>query len=117
LCKLGEAYQLIGRTDLTIQYVDQAYQLQREIGDQMGESETLRAQGMTFWQVGRAQTSGLMVLGDDAAYGVEVFDSRSRETVFKPGANAYRPGVFRSARPTANRRELCEKDPAGTKPL
>jgi len=44
----------------------------------------------TFWQVGRAQTSGLMVLGDDVAYGVEVFDSRSRETVFTPGANAYR---------------------------
>jgi outer membrane protein assembly factor BamB len=44
----------------------------------------------TFWQVGQAQTSGLMVLGDDAAYGVELFDSRSRETVFSPGANAYR---------------------------
>jgi outer membrane protein assembly factor BamB len=44
----------------------------------------------TFWQVGRAQTSGLMVLGDAAAYGVEVFDSRNRETVFTPGENAYR---------------------------
>ncbi|MHC4626250.1 MAG: outer membrane protein assembly factor BamB family protein [Planctomycetota bacterium] len=44
----------------------------------------------TFWKVGRAQTSGLMVLGKDVAYGVEVYPSRSRETVFMPGAKAYR---------------------------
>jgi outer membrane protein assembly factor BamB len=44
----------------------------------------------TFWQVGQAMTSGLMVLGNDVAYGVEVYDSRSRETVFSPGAMAYR---------------------------
>jgi hypothetical protein len=44
----------------------------------------------TFWQVGRARTSGLMVLGKDVAYGVELYASRSRETVFKPGAKAYR---------------------------
>jgi outer membrane protein assembly factor BamB/SAM-dependent methyltransferase len=44
----------------------------------------------TFWQVGRAKTSGLMVLGKDVAYGVEVYPSRSRETVFRPGAKAYR---------------------------
>jgi outer membrane protein assembly factor BamB len=44
----------------------------------------------TFWKVGRAQTSGLMVLGKDVAYGVEVYASRSRETVFMPGAKAYR---------------------------
>jgi len=44
----------------------------------------------TFWKIGRAQTSGLMVLGKDVAYGVEVYPSRSRETVFKPGAKAYR---------------------------
>ncbi|MFQ6133541.1 MAG: PQQ-binding-like beta-propeller repeat protein [Armatimonadota bacterium] len=44
----------------------------------------------TFWRVGRAATSGLMVLGSDVAYGAEVYDSRSRETVFTPGANAYR---------------------------
>jgi len=44
----------------------------------------------TFWQVGQARTSGLMVLGKDVAYGVEVFASRSRETVFAPGAKAYR---------------------------
>jgi len=44
----------------------------------------------TFWHAGRAQTSGLMVLGNDAAYGMELYPSRSRETVFKPGANAYR---------------------------
>jgi outer membrane protein assembly factor BamB len=44
----------------------------------------------TFWRVGRAMTSGLMVLGKDAAYGVELYDSRSRETVFAPGTKAYR---------------------------
>ena len=44
----------------------------------------------TFWQVGQAKTSGLMVLGHDVAYGVEVYDSNSREAVFQPGAQAYR---------------------------
>jgi outer membrane protein assembly factor BamB len=44
----------------------------------------------TFWKVGRAQTSGLMILGKDVAYGVEVYASRSRETVFMPGAKTYR---------------------------
>ena len=44
----------------------------------------------TFWQIGAAKTSGLMVLGKDVAYGMEVFASRSRETVFKPGAKRYR---------------------------
>ncbi|NQT52365.1 PQQ-like beta-propeller repeat protein, partial [bacterium] len=44
----------------------------------------------TFWKSGRAQTSGLMVLGHGAAYGVEVYPSRSRESVFRPGARAYR---------------------------
>jgi outer membrane protein assembly factor BamB len=44
----------------------------------------------TFWQVGGAQTSGLMVLGKNVAYGMELFGSHSRETVFKPGAHQYR---------------------------
>jgi len=44
----------------------------------------------TYWQIGKAKTSGLMVLGDEVAYGVEVYASRSREVVFKPGGNAYR---------------------------
>ena len=44
----------------------------------------------TFWRVGRAMTSGLMVLGKDVAYGVELYNSRSRETVFSPGTKAYR---------------------------
>jgi predicted ATPase/class 3 adenylate cyclase len=52
LSKLGEAYQLIGHTELTLRYVHEAYQLQGEIGDQMGESETLRALGMTAYQTG-----------------------------------------------------------------
>jgi len=44
----------------------------------------------TFWQIGAAKTSGLMVLGKDVAYGMEIYPSRSRETVFKPGSNSYR---------------------------
>ena len=44
----------------------------------------------TFWQVGRAMTSGLMVLGKDVAYGMELFHTRSRETAFAPGTKAYR---------------------------
>jgi hypothetical protein len=44
----------------------------------------------TFWQIGAAKTSGLMVLGKDVAYGMEVYASRSRETVFRPGSNPYR---------------------------
>jgi hypothetical protein len=44
----------------------------------------------TFWQIGAAKTSGLMVLGKDVAYGMELYPSRSRETVFKPGSNPYR---------------------------
>ena len=48
----------------------------------------------TFWKVGRAQTSGLMVLGKDVAYGVEIYESRSRETVFKPGAKGYRLACY-----------------------
>ncbi len=31
-----------------------------------------------------------MVLGKDVAYGVELYTSRSRETAFAPGTEAYR---------------------------
>ncbi|MFO8013759.1 MAG: PQQ-binding-like beta-propeller repeat protein [Phycisphaerae bacterium] len=44
----------------------------------------------TYWKARQAQTSGVMVLGDGAAYGMEVFKSRSRETVFQPGTKPYR---------------------------
>jgi len=44
----------------------------------------------TFWKAGRAQTSGVMVLGKGVAYGVEIYPSRSRETVFRPGGKGYR---------------------------
>jgi outer membrane protein assembly factor BamB len=44
----------------------------------------------TSWQIGRARTTGLMVLGKDVAYGVEVYGSRIREAVFRPGVKAYR---------------------------
>jgi outer membrane protein assembly factor BamB len=44
----------------------------------------------TFWKVGGFETSGIMVMGKDAAYGVEIYPSRSRETVFRPGAGGYR---------------------------
>jgi outer membrane protein assembly factor BamB len=44
----------------------------------------------TFWKIGAAQTTGPMVLGEDVAYGVEPFTSRSRDVVFQPGRGAYR---------------------------
>jgi tetratricopeptide (TPR) repeat protein len=50
--KMGEAYQLIGRTELTFQYVNEALELQRQTGDYIGESETLRALSMTAFQAG-----------------------------------------------------------------
>ncbi|MEJ2266644.1 MAG: adenylate/guanylate cyclase domain-containing protein [Anaerolineales bacterium] len=50
--KLGEAYQLMGQTDLTLKYVNEAYELQHQIGDYIGESETLRALSMTASQMG-----------------------------------------------------------------
>jgi outer membrane protein assembly factor BamB len=56
----------------------------------------------TFWHAGRVRTSGLMVLGDGVAYGMEVYESRSRETVFRPGGNAYRLRCI-SLRPTKSK--------------
>ncbi len=44
----------------------------------------------TFWKVSGVQTTGIMVLGQDVAYGVEIYPGRSRETVFTPGAQGYR---------------------------
>ncbi len=63
----------------------------------------------TSWQVGRARTSGLMVLGKDVAYGVEVYDGRSRETVFSPGKKAYRLGAISLQVPAANRKQAAAK--------
>jgi len=44
----------------------------------------------TFWKVAGVQTSGVMVLAGDLVYGVEIYESRSRETVFRPGGEGYR---------------------------
>lgn len=44
----------------------------------------------TFWKAGRAQTTGLMVLGNDAAYGIEVYNARSRDIAITPGTESYR---------------------------
>ena len=44
----------------------------------------------TYWKARQAMTSGVMVLGDGVAYGMEVYKSRSRETVFLPGTKPYR---------------------------
>ncbi len=57
LSKLGEAYHLIGQTALTRRYVNEAYELQQAIGDQMGQSETLRALAMTAYQTGQYEQS------------------------------------------------------------
>ncbi len=50
--------------------------------------------GRTFWKFGPARTSGLMVLGDDVAYGVELYESGGREAVFTPGTKAYRLACY-----------------------
>jgi len=60
----------------------------------------------TFWRAGGgAETTGLMVLGDDVAYGVEIYPANGRETVFKPGAKGYRLTCFsltkQAAKPSA----------------
>ena len=46
LVRLGEAYQLLGRVELTRQHLNEAYELQQQIGDWVGASETLRALAM-----------------------------------------------------------------------
>jgi len=48
----------------------------------------------TYWKIAGVQTSGMMVAAGDRAYGVEIYASRSRETVFRPGAHAYRLSCF-----------------------
>jgi outer membrane protein assembly factor BamB len=44
----------------------------------------------TFWKTGGFQTSGVMVMGPGAAYGVEIYPATGREMVFKPAAQGYR---------------------------
>jgi hypothetical protein len=44
----------------------------------------------TFWQVGRAKTTGQIVLGNEVAYGIEVYPASGRDTLFRAGANSYR---------------------------
>jgi outer membrane protein assembly factor BamB len=48
----------------------------------------------TYWKFGGVQTSGIMVLGDDVVYGVEIYLSRSREMVFKPGGQGYQLACY-----------------------
>jgi hypothetical protein len=48
----------------------------------------------TFWVSGPAQSTGLMVLGKDVAYGVEVYNERNRDILAKPGVQAYRLKCF-----------------------
>ncbi len=44
----------------------------------------------TAWTFGPARTSGLMVLGENTAYGVELFHGRRANAVFAPGTGSYR---------------------------
>jgi len=75
----------------------------------------------TFWKAGRAQTSGVMVLGKDVAYGVEIYGSRSRETVFRPGASNYRLVCHALKAPRAaagaKKAKPARRRNAGPKPL
>jgi outer membrane protein assembly factor BamB len=88
----------------------------------------------TAWGIGEAKTSGLMVLGKDVAYGVEVYGSNFRETafhagggnaVFTPGASVYRLVCFSlkeaASEPSAKRSRPKAKNglrpPAWQQPL
>jgi hypothetical protein len=66
----------------------------------------------TFWECGAAETSGLMVLGKDAVFGMELYRSRSRETVFTPGAGDYRLAC-RSLKRTGKQAKPFWEQPAG----
>ena len=44
----------------------------------------------TLWKIGGLQSNGIMVLGEDVVYGVDIYGGQSREAVFKPGAQGYR---------------------------
>jgi hypothetical protein len=69
----------------------------------------------TFWKFGRAQTSGLMVLGEDVVFGAEVFESRSRETVFTPGVKDYRLTCL-SLKPPAATGKAAKPQPRRSRP-
>jgi len=74
----------------------------------------------TFWQVGQARTSGLMVMGKDVAYGVELYHSRSRERGFNPGSMAYRLKCMplkATARSSKNKQAIKNRRQQGPKPL
>ncbi|MHC4583226.1 MAG: outer membrane protein assembly factor BamB family protein [Planctomycetota bacterium] len=74
----------------------------------------------TFWQVGQARTSGLMVMGKDVAYGVELYHSRSRERGFTPGSMAYRlkcVPLKAPARSSKNKQAIKKRRQQGPKPL
>jgi len=73
----------------------------------------------TFWKIGRAQTTGPMVLGDDVVFGVEPFTSRSRDVLFQPGRKAYRLRCLSISTPAgarnASRGKQKRNRPAGPK--
>jgi hypothetical protein len=74
----------------------------------------------TFWQVGQARSSGLMVLGKDVAYGVEVYFSRGANTVFTPGAKGYRLRCMplkATARGSKSKQVTGRRRQQGPKPL
>jgi outer membrane protein assembly factor BamB len=62
----------------------------------------------------------MMVLGQDVAFGAEVYASWSRETVFRPGAQAYRL-ICLPTRPTVEDRRakaaVGKRRPQGVRPL
>ncbi|MEA3367472.1 MAG: PQQ-binding-like beta-propeller repeat protein, partial [Planctomycetota bacterium] len=66
----------------------------------------------TFWKAGKARTSGVMVLGTDVAYGVEVYPSRSRETVFRPGTKPYRLRCLPLKVPSGRQKGKKRREPA-----
>jgi outer membrane protein assembly factor BamB len=75
----------------------------------------------TAWQVGPAKTSGMMVLGRNVAFGTELYASKNRDTVFRPGSNAYRLICLPLEKPTTkstDQRDAAKKRrQQGPKPL
>ena len=103
LARLGEAYQLIDQTELTLQHLNEAYQLQHEIGGQMGESETLRALAMTALQTGQYD---VYVEYLEKAYAIQL---QTNYRVGQASSNLFRGGSAFSQGDIQPGRELVQK--------
>lgn len=98
LSKLSEAHKMIGQGHLTRQYINEAYQLQREIGDQIGESESLRALGMLAYVTGQYDAMNDFL---EKAYTIRL---RTNYLVGQAASNLFRGStIFRRGEAVAGR--------------